>query len=42
MYLTGNPVSEENEYIMFIAAFLPNLMGLDEILFDKKMVSINH
>lgn len=41
IYLTENPVSEEDEHIMFIAAFLPKLMGLDEIILDKKIVSIN-
>ncbi|XP_061587456.1 dynein regulatory complex subunit 3-like [Cololabis saira] len=36
VYFSGNPISEEGEYEMFIAAFLPTVRGLDKIRFDKE------
>ncbi|XP_061584282.1 dynein regulatory complex subunit 3-like [Cololabis saira] len=36
VYFFGNPISEEDAYVMFIVAFLPTLRGLDKICFDKK------
>ena len=39
--LRGNPVSKEDNYTFFIAAYFPNLVFLDSSLLDQKTVSIN-
>uniref|UniRef100_A0A8C9ZMX4 Dynein regulatory complex subunit 3 n=1 Tax=Sander lucioperca TaxID=283035 RepID=A0A8C9ZMX4_SANLU len=39
--LFGNPVSKEDDYKFFIAAYFPNLVCLDYRLLDEKTVSIN-
>lgn len=39
--LSGNPVSKEDEYKYFIAAYFPKLMYLDYKLLDAKTVSID-
>uniref|UniRef100_A0A3Q3BCQ4 Dynein regulatory complex subunit 3 n=2 Tax=Kryptolebias marmoratus TaxID=37003 RepID=A0A3Q3BCQ4_KRYMA len=37
LYMAGNPVSNEENYTLFIIAFLPNLTCLDSILIDSEI-----
>ncbi|KAM9745630.1 LOW QUALITY PROTEIN: dynein regulatory complex subunit 3 [Menidia menidia] len=37
LYMTGNPVTEEEDYVLFIAAYFPSVMFLDRILINKKI-----
>ena len=39
--LLGNPISEEDDYKLFIGAYFPNVMCLDYRYLDEKTVSIN-
>ncbi|KAM4587942.1 dynein regulatory complex subunit 3-like [Odontesthes bonariensis] len=36
VYMTGNPVSKGDDYILFIVAHFPDLMGLDDMLINKE------
>ncbi|XP_075310765.1 LOW QUALITY PROTEIN: dynein regulatory complex subunit 3 [Odontesthes bonariensis] len=39
VYITGNPVSKEDDYILFIVAYFPNSMCLDDMLINKETQS---
>ncbi|XP_041852100.1 dynein regulatory complex subunit 3 isoform X2 [Melanotaenia boesemani] len=37
IYMIGNPVTKEENYTLFIAAYFPNLIWLDDILIDQEI-----